>query len=111
MPEQTKSYQITDPAQGIDALLQMLKAGEDAINEGQHVDWFALESFVKELCAQVVKTEGAVRMRLIPHLENAIAKLDQLEQKMRANWNDLLASDLAQKRMQAQGAYGKSGQG
>lgn len=95
-----------DPVLQLEAIAHALAASEDILRKGGAVDLKGVDQQVELLCAEVVKTEGPMRLKLLPMLENVIQSLDRLEAGLRQityKGDD----DSADKRLRAQTAYGR----
>jgi hypothetical protein len=72
-----------DAMQELEALRQALEISERVVREGGAIDFHNIDEQVEQLCKQVVKTEGPLRLTLLPKLEEVIQVLDRLEMGLR----------------------------
>jgi hypothetical protein len=97
-----------NPNEELDALRMALQASERVVREGGLIDLRDLDEQVEFLCSAVVKTDGELRLQLLPKLEAVIQILDSLEVLLRKN---APPEDLhAQNRLRANQAYGQNTQ-
>lgn len=96
-----------DPVLELEAIAQALKLSEAIIKQGGSIDLKGVDAQVALLCTEVVKTEGPVRLKLLPLLENVIESLDRLEANLRLATQAAAGDDMADKRLRAQNAYGR----
>ena len=95
-----------NPGEELEALRLALEASERVVREGGLIDLRDLDEQVEFLCTEVVKTDGALRLQLLPKLEAVIQVLDNLEVILRKN---MPPEDTgAQNRLRANQAYGTS---
>ncbi len=107
-----QQIEALDPVLELEAIAQALKLSEDIIKQGGSIDLKGVDEQVALLCTEVVKTEGPVRLKLLPLLENVIESLDRLEANLRLAAQAAAGDDMADKRLRAQNAYGrKPGEG
>jgi hypothetical protein len=96
-----------DPEFELQAISKALIFSEEIIRKGGSVDLTGVDSQVEKLCAEVVKTEGPLRLKLLPMLENVIHVLDRLEASLRQTAEFALHNhDENDKRLRAHNAYG-----
>jgi hypothetical protein len=94
-----------NPNEELDALRLALEASERVVREGGLIDLRDLDEQVEFLCSEVIKTEGDMRLQLLPKLEAVIQVLDNLEIVLRKN---MPPEDIkAQNRLRANQAYGQ----
>jgi len=89
----------------LDALQLALEQGAQTVRAGGIVDLSGLDEQVDMLCKEMIKTEGPIRLELLPRLEQIIATLDILE----ANLRQTQAPEVTQAnaRLMARQAYGQ----
>lgn len=97
------------PAQELEALQRALEASEQVVRSGGYIDLSGLDAQVEKLCAELVKTEGPLRLELLPRLEEVIAVLNKLERGLKAASSPHVLQ--ADNRLRAQAAYGQSDKG
>jgi len=95
-----------NPNDELEALQLALKESERVVREGGFIDLRGLDMQVEFLCTQVVKSEGDLRLQLLPKLEAVIAVLDNLEITLRKNAPQENLE--AQNRLRANQAYGQT---
>jgi hypothetical protein len=95
-----------NPSEELDALRMALEASERVVREGGLIDLRDLDGQVEFLCSEVIKTEGDLRLQLLPKLEAVIHVLDNLEVVLRKNAPQ--ENMAAQNRLRARGAYGQN---
>ena len=102
---------VPDPVLELRAFAEALEASQKIVREGGMVDLSGLEAQVERLCAEVVKTEGPLRLQLLPMLEKVINTLGALEDDLRFSVKTAVEAEAADKRLRAQSAYtgGKAG--
>lgn len=100
---QQDSSQRLDPVQELEALHHALQTSEKVVRDGGVIDLGGLDAQVAQLCAEVVKTEGPVRLTLLPKLEEIIKILDRLEAELRVNSSP--EGEIAHNRIRARQAY------
>lgn len=93
-----------NPSDELEALRLALEASERVVREGGLIDLRDLDEQVEFLCAEVVKTEGSMRLQLLPKLEAVIQILDNLEAILRKTAPH--ESMQAHNRLRANQAYG-----
>lgn len=98
---------IRDPVQELEAISRALELSEDIIRKGGSIDLKGVDTQVDALCREVVKTEGPMRLKLLPMLENVIQLLDKLEAGLRQAAGACETDGFADKRLRAQNAYGQ----
>jgi hypothetical protein len=94
-----------DPVTQLEAIARALQTSEDILRNGGSIDLKGVDQQVELLCAEVVKTEGPMRLKLLPMLENVIQSLDRLEAGLR-QITYKSDDDGADRRLRAQSAYG-----
>jgi hypothetical protein len=92
-----------DPAQELEALHHALQTSAQVVRSGGVIDLGGLDAQVEQLCAEVVKTEGPVRLALLPKLEEIIKILDWLEAELRVTSSP--EGEIAHNRIRARQAY------
>lgn len=97
------TLRVIDPVLELDALRLALEQGEKMVLQGGSIDLGGLDEQVEQLCAHVVKTEGPLRLELLPRLEQVIHVLDRLEAGLRKT--NPVEGTQAYNRIRAQGAY------
>jgi hypothetical protein len=101
---------IPDPVLELHAFAEALEASQKIVRAGGMVDLNGLETQVEKLCAEVVKTEGPLRLQLLPMLEKVINTLSVLEEELRFSVKTAIEAETADKRLRATSAYtGKAG--
>lgn len=100
---------LSDPVAELTAFASALEASHKIVREGGMVDFGGLEAQVEMFCAEVVKTEGPLRLQLLPMLEKVVRVLGLLEEELRLCARNASRGDEAGKRLLAQSAYGTSG--
>ena len=95
-----------NPGKEIEALRLALEASERIVREGGLIDLRDLDEQVEFLCAEVVKSDGPMRLQLIPKLEAVIQVLDNLEVMLRKQMPQQESE--APNRLRANQAYGAS---
>ncbi len=102
-----------DPMTELQVFAEALEASHKIVRAGGMVDLGGLEAQVEELCREVVKTEGPVRLQILPMLERVIRSLGVLEEELRLCTAGAEHAEKAEKLMRAQSAYaathGKAG--
>jgi hypothetical protein len=100
-----------DPALELQAFAEALEASQRIVRAGGMVDLAGLDAQVEKLCGEVVKTEGPLRLQLLPMLEKVIKTLGVLEEELRFCVKTAVEAEEADKRLRAQSAYsaGKAG--
>jgi len=98
--------QVLDPVNELEAINKALQLCEDALRQGEAIDLTGVDEQVDMLCQEVVKTEGPMRLQLLPMLENAVSILDRLEQNLRQVALREKEQREAGRRTLAQSAYG-----
>lgn len=96
---------ISNPVTELEALQHALEASARLVHEGNMIDLKGLDEQVEILCGEIVKTEGPLRLELLPRLEEIIQVLDQLEAGLRQQ--SPVAGQEAQNRLRARDAYGQ----
>jgi hypothetical protein len=99
----------SDPVAELSAFANALEASHKIVREGGMVDFGGLEMQVEHFCSEVVKTEGPLRLQLLPLLEKVIRVLGTLEDELRISSRNAARSEEAGKRLLAQSAYGSTG--
>jgi hypothetical protein len=99
----------SDPVAELSAFAQALEASHQIVRDGGMVDFGSLETQVEHFCSEVVKTEGPLRLQLLPMLEKVIRVLGTLEDELRICARNAARNEEAGKRLLAQSAYGSSG--
>ncbi|MBI3419589.1 MAG: hypothetical protein HY053_05610 [Proteobacteria bacterium] len=94
-----------DPVIELRAFAEALEASHKIVRAGGMVDLNGLEAQVEQLCAEVVKSEGQLRLELLPLLESVIRTLSVLEEELRLCARQSAQGDVADKRLRAQSAY------
>jgi hypothetical protein len=101
-----------DPVVELEAINRTLQMCEDAVRKGDRIDLNGVDEQIDLLCQEVIKSEGPLRLKLLPMLENAVQVLDRLEAGLRLSLTQEQEKEEAEKRMRANSAYGtKSGDG
>jgi hypothetical protein len=95
-----------NPSKELDALRLALEASERVVREGGLIDLRDLDEQVDFLCTEVTKSEGDLRLQLLPKLEAIIQILDNLEVVLRQNTPQ--ENIEAQNRLRAKQAYGQN---
>lgn len=95
-----------NPVEELDALRLALETSEQVVREGGFIDLRDLDKQVEQLCSELVKTEGPLRLQLLPKLEQVITVLDKLETGLRQQAP--VENLQAQSRLRAREAYGLS---
>jgi hypothetical protein len=98
--------QASDPLAELTTFAGALEASHKIVREGGMVDFGGLESQVEMFCAEVVKTEGPLRLQLLPMLEKVIRTLGLLEEELKLCARNAARGEEAGKRLLAQSAYG-----
>lgn len=93
-----------NPNDELEALRLALEASERVVREGGLIDLRDLDEQVEFLCSEVVKTDGDLRLQLLPKLEAVIQVLDNLELLLRKNAPHETMQ--AENRLRANQAYG-----
>ena len=93
-----------NPGKEIEALRLALEASERIVREGGLIDLRDLDEQVEFLCTEVVKTDGPMRLQLLPKLEAVIQVLDSLEVMLRKQMPQ--EESQAPSRLRANQAYG-----
>lgn len=101
--------QRLDPVLELEAIAKALAMSEDVVRKGGSIDLQGVDAQVEILCQEVVKTEGPMRLKLLPMLENVIQSLDRLEAGLRSLPPNAGSDTLADKRLRANSAYGRKG--
>ncbi|HVY12906.1 MAG TPA: hypothetical protein VHB73_05010 [Alphaproteobacteria bacterium] len=96
----------SDPVLELEAFSEALEASQKIVRAGGMVDLAGLEAQVEHLCAEVVKTEGPLRLQLLPMLEKVIRVLGVLEEELRSCVHYALEGETAERRLRAHSAYG-----
>jgi hypothetical protein len=99
------SQNAPDPVTELSAFAEALEASQKIVREGGAVDFNGLEAQVERFCSEVVKTEGPVRLQLLPMLEKVIRVLGNLEEELRLCARNAVRGDEATARLRAQSAY------
>lgn len=95
--------------QELEALQRALETSDQVVRTGGHIDLQGLDAQVEKLCGEIVKTEGPLRLELLPRLEELIGVLGKLEASLRhAASPQVLQAD---NRLRAKAAYGTSEKG
>lgn len=94
-----------DPVMELQAINQALLLCESILQEGGRIDLTGVDAQVDRLCEEVVKSEGELRLKLLPLLESAVQSLDRLESGMRTALLAEKEQEEAEKRLRAQSAY------
>ena len=89
----------------LDALQRALEQGAQTVRAGGVVDLSGLDEQVDMLCKEMIKTEGPIRLELLPRLEQIIASLDVLEASLRQTQSPEVTQ--ANARLLARHAYGQ----
>ncbi len=93
-----------NPGEELEALRLALEASERVVREGGLIDLRDLDEQVAYLCSEVIKTDGPVRLQLLPKLEAVIQVLDNLEIILRKHMPQ--EESQAPNRLRANQAYG-----
>jgi hypothetical protein len=97
---------VLNPAEELDALRRALETSEQVVRDGGMIDLRDLDKQVEMLCAEIIKTEGPLRVQLLPELEKVIKVLDTLETGLRQLAP--IPNLEAQNRLRARDAYGQN---
>jgi len=93
---------LPNPLLALEALQQVLEQSEARLQRGEALDLLQIQpplaSQLDHLCQAVAAAEGGLRLALIAKLEPLIARLNQLEARLRQHAN-------AQNRLLASQAY------
>jgi hypothetical protein len=100
---------VPDPVLELQAFGEALEASQKIVRAGGMVDLNGLDAQVEKLCREVVKTEGPLRLQLLPLLEKVINTLSILEEQLRFSVKTAVEAESADKRMRAGAAYTATG--
>lgn len=91
-------------AEELEALTRALETSEQVVRGGGAIDLQGLDAQVEKLCADIIKTEGPLRLELLPKLEQLIGVLGKLESGLRHASSPQVMQ--AENRLRARAAYG-----
>ncbi len=100
---------ILNPMEQLEAIDRALALSEEILKQGGMIDLSGVDQQVETLCMEMLKTEGPMRLKLLPLLENVISSLDRLEANLRNTHESITGGDQADKILRAHSAYGGKG--